>query len=105
MVMAGLPAIHVFAIRKAWMPGTRPGMTGEDFRLLLLRRLLALFFRADVFQVRARDFEQLLAGAIRFHAGRAFQAIGGGLTMLLNLGHHRPSLAGGSARRLSAAGA
>jgi len=29
LVMAGLvPAIHVFvAARKAWMPGTRPGMT------------------------------------------------------------------------------
>src|SRR5690348_13901321 len=26
--MAGLvPAIHVFAARKTWMPGTRPGMT------------------------------------------------------------------------------
>jgi hypothetical protein len=31
-VMAGLvPAIHVFgtAIRKTWMPGTRPGMTDK----------------------------------------------------------------------------
>jgi hypothetical protein len=27
-VMAGLvPAIHVFADGKTWMPGTRPGMT------------------------------------------------------------------------------
>jgi hypothetical protein len=26
--MAGLvPAIYVFAAKKAWMPGTRPGMT------------------------------------------------------------------------------
>jgi hypothetical protein len=26
-VMAGLvPAIHVFAVRKAWMPGIKPGM-------------------------------------------------------------------------------
>jgi len=31
-VMAGLvPAIYVFvAARKAWMPGTRPGMTAEE---------------------------------------------------------------------------
>src|ERR1700737_2655525 len=59
MVMAGLvPAIHVFAIRKAWMPGTRLGMTREDFRLLLLRGLFALFFRADVFQVRAQGVSQ-----------------------------------------------
>jgi hypothetical protein len=31
-VMAGLdPAIHVFASRpKAWMPGTRPGMTAYN---------------------------------------------------------------------------
>ena len=32
--MAGLvPAIHVFATttRKAWMPGTGPGMTGVEF--------------------------------------------------------------------------
>jgi hypothetical protein len=29
--MAGLvPAIHVFAASKAWMPGTRPGMTREE---------------------------------------------------------------------------
>src|ERR1700730_2990873 len=104
--MAGLvPAIHVFARGKAWMPRTKPGMTRESARLLLLRSLFALFFRADVFQVRARDFEQLLAGAVRFHVGRALQTIGGGVAMLLNLGHHRPSLAGGSARRLSAAGA
>jgi hypothetical protein len=29
--LAYVPAIHVFlvgALRKAWMPGTRPGMTG-----------------------------------------------------------------------------
>jgi len=33
VVMAGLvPAIHVFLVgarRKAWMPGTRPGMTSQ----------------------------------------------------------------------------
>jgi hypothetical protein len=37
-VMAGLvPAIHVLAIsqrRKAWMPGTRPGMTAEQKKSL-----------------------------------------------------------------------
>jgi hypothetical protein len=28
--MAGLvPAIHAFLMAKAWMPGTRPGMTME----------------------------------------------------------------------------
>src|SRR5471032_1558748 len=91
--MPGLdPSIHVFATRKAWMPGTGPGMTRESARLLLLRRLFALFFRADVFQVRARDFEQLLAGAVRFHVGRALQTIGCGVAMLLDLGHDRLSL-------------
>ena len=29
--MAGLvPAIHVFGDFKAWMPGTRPGMTSQN---------------------------------------------------------------------------
>jgi hypothetical protein len=32
VVMAGLvPAIHVLATTKTWMPGTRPGMTNESF--------------------------------------------------------------------------
>src|SRR5258708_35077014 len=36
--MAGLaPAIHVFAARKAWMPGTRPSMTGAFAPSLLLQ--------------------------------------------------------------------
>jgi hypothetical protein len=32
VVMAGLvPAIHVWATKKTWMPGTRPGMTKISF--------------------------------------------------------------------------
>jgi xanthine/CO dehydrogenase XdhC/CoxF family maturation factor len=40
--MAGLdPAIHVFSClekRKAWMPGTRPGMTNETMEVHMLSR-------------------------------------------------------------------
>src|SRR5689334_13733277 len=39
VVMAGLvPAIHVFAQKKTWMSGTRPGMTVEKALIRLRRR-------------------------------------------------------------------
>ena len=28
-MLAYVPAIHAYAFAKAWMPGTRPGMTNE----------------------------------------------------------------------------
>jgi hypothetical protein len=35
--MAGLvPAIHVFPEAKTWMPGTRPGMTGDAVNGIVL---------------------------------------------------------------------
>jgi uncharacterized integral membrane protein len=39
--MAGLvPAIHVLAASKAWMPGTRPGMTNRD--VIVMRKFIAI---------------------------------------------------------------
>ncbi len=30
--LAYVPAIHVFAARKTWIPGIKPGMTNERYR-------------------------------------------------------------------------
>lgn len=93
--------------------GARPGMTnkelapsdGRSVGQFFLHGPLVLFLGAGEFEMRARDAEKLLAGVERFDAGRALEAIGGGVAMLLNLAHMLPLHTGGSARGLSAAGA
>jgi len=40
--MAGLvPAIHVFEVEKAWMPGTSPGMTTKSLKIPVASSLRA----------------------------------------------------------------
>jgi hypothetical protein len=52
--MAGLdPAIHVFAAKKAWMPGTRPGMTNKA-HVPELRANVRALCRLDRFDKFAR---------------------------------------------------
>jgi len=44
--MAGLvPAIHALLCSKAWMLGTRPGMTKESTEVVEVRRLPTVEFR------------------------------------------------------------
>jgi NAD(P)-dependent dehydrogenase (short-subunit alcohol dehydrogenase family) len=86
--MAGLvPAIHAFPVAKAWMPGTRPGMTGESSASIVSSQMSEDFLKdpLSLFSVKGKSAIVTGAtGALGAIAAKTLAAAGANVVITAN---------------------